>query len=112
MLMYILVAQLVKNLPAMQETWFDPWVGKIPWKREWLPTPLFLSGGFLAGYSPGGEKSWTRLSDFHFTYTRTHALITHTHHSHRHIQLSPRLSTRTILKHTHKFVCTQNHIHV
>ena len=26
-----LVAQLVKNLPAMQETWaFDPWVGKIP----------------------------------------------------------------------------------
>ena len=27
-----LVAQLVKNLPAMQETW----VGKIPWRREWL----------------------------------------------------------------------------
>ena len=25
-----LVAQLVKNLPARQETWFDPWVGKIP----------------------------------------------------------------------------------
>ena len=27
-------AQLVKNLPAMQETWFYPWVGKIPWRRE------------------------------------------------------------------------------
>ena len=32
-----LVAQMVRNLPAMQETRFDPWVGKIPWKREWLP---------------------------------------------------------------------------
>ena len=32
-----LVAQLVKNLPAMQETWFDSWVGKIPWRRERLP---------------------------------------------------------------------------
>ena len=29
-----LVVQLVKNLPAMQETGFDPWVGKIPWRRE------------------------------------------------------------------------------
>ena len=23
---------------------FNPWVGKIPWRREWLPTPVFLSG--------------------------------------------------------------------
>ena len=30
-----LVAQMVKNLPAMQEIWFNPQVGKIPWKREW-----------------------------------------------------------------------------
>ena len=29
-----LVAQTVKNLPAMQETGFNPWVGKIPWRRE------------------------------------------------------------------------------
>ena len=38
---------------------FDPWVGKILWRREWLPTPLFLSGKFhsqssLVGYSPWG----------------------------------------------------------
>ena len=33
--------QTVKNLPAMQETWFDPWVGKIPWRIERLPTPVF-----------------------------------------------------------------------
>ena len=35
---------MVKNLPAVQETGFDPWVRKIPWKREWLPTPVFLPG--------------------------------------------------------------------
>ena len=34
-----------KNLPAMQEmqeTGFDLWVGKIPWKKKWQPTPVFL----------------------------------------------------------------------
>ena len=40
---------------------FDPWVGKIPWIREWLPTPVFLPGEFhgqriLVGYSPRGCK--------------------------------------------------------
>ena len=40
---------------------FDPWVGKIPWKREWQPTPVFLPGeshglGSLAAYSPWGRN--------------------------------------------------------
>ena len=40
---------------------FDPWVGKIPWRREWQPTPVFLPGKLhrqnsLAGYSPRGGK--------------------------------------------------------
>ena len=53
--------QTVKNLPAMQETQVDPWVVQIPWRREWLPTPIFLpwkSHGqrSLAGYSPWGCK--------------------------------------------------------
>ena len=37
----------VKNLPAMQEmqeTGFDPWIGKILWRRKWQPTPAFLPG--------------------------------------------------------------------
>ena len=34
------------SLPAKQETRFDPWVWKIPWRREWLPTPVFLPGEF------------------------------------------------------------------
>ena len=41
-----LVAQLVKNLSVMQETGFDPWVGKIPWRMEQLPTPVFWPGEF------------------------------------------------------------------
>ena len=52
-----LVTQMVKNTPAMQETRFNPWLGKMPWKREWLPTPVFLPGeshgqSSLVGYSP------------------------------------------------------------
>ena len=40
---------------------FDPWVGKISWRREWQPTPVFLLGKShgqrtLAGYSPWGHK--------------------------------------------------------
>ena len=27
---------------SMQETWFDSWVRKIPWRRKWQPTPVFL----------------------------------------------------------------------
>ena len=46
---------MVKNPPAMLETW----VGKIPWRRVWQPTPVFLPGEShgqrsLEGYSPWG----------------------------------------------------------
>ena len=33
---------MVKNLPAMRRPGFHPWFGKMPWRREWLPTPVFL----------------------------------------------------------------------
>ena len=39
-----LVAQLVKNLQC-RRPWFDSWVGKIPWKRDRLPIPVFLDFG-------------------------------------------------------------------
>ena len=35
---------MVKTSPAVQETGFDPWVGKITWRRAWQPTPVFLPG--------------------------------------------------------------------
>ena len=50
------VAQLVKSPPAMQETWDLPWLGKSPWRRERLPTPLFRPGEFYRLYSPWGRK--------------------------------------------------------
>ena len=45
----------------MEETWVHSMVGKIPWRREWLPTPVFLPGEFhgqrsLVGYSPWSHK--------------------------------------------------------
>ena len=51
------------HLPVQQmwEIRVDPWVGKIPWRRKWQLTPVFLPGKFhgqrsLAGYSPWGHK--------------------------------------------------------
>ena len=56
-----LVAQTVKRLPTMWTPRFDPWVGKILWRRKWQPTPELLprkSHGqrSLVGYSPWGCK--------------------------------------------------------
>ena len=106
-----LIAQLVKNPPAMQETpvqflgqedplekgkathssilglplwlscWricvqcgrpgFNPWVGKIPWRRKWQPTPVLLLGKFhqqrsMVGYSPWGRKESDMNEWLHF----------------------------------------------
>ena len=50
-------AQLVKNLPAIWEAWVQfLGVGKIPWRRERLPTPVFWPGEFHGLYSPWGRK--------------------------------------------------------
>ena len=59
---------------------FDPRVGKIPWRREWQPTPVFLPGEFhgqrsLAGYIQWGPKELDTterltLSLFFFTFTQ------------------------------------------
>ena len=67
-----LAAQLVKNLPAMRETWVQPWVGKIPWRRKWQPTLVFLPGEYhglrsLVGYSPRGRKESDTTERLQFT---------------------------------------------
>jgi len=56
------IAETVKNLPAMQETWFNTWVGKILWRREWQSTPVFLPREIpwkeeLVDYSPRDSQS-------------------------------------------------------
>ena len=62
---------VVKNPPANAgDTGLIPGVGKIPWRREWQPTSVFLPGEFhgqrsLVGYSPKrSQKSQTQLSDY------------------------------------------------
>ena len=60
---------------------FDPWVGKIPWRRKWQPTPVFLPGKFhgqrsLAGYKPWNCKRVGHNLVTKHTHTHTHLSIT------------------------------------
>ena len=50
---------------------FNPWVGKIPWKRKWQSAPVLLIGKShrqrsLVGYSPWGRKEWDTTERLHF----------------------------------------------
>ena len=47
---------MVKN-SAVREPGFDPWLGKIPWRRAWQPTPIFLAGESPWPEEPGGLQS-------------------------------------------------------
>ena len=64
---------------------FDPWEGKIPWRRAWKPTPVFLPGKphgqrSLAGYSPWGckeSRTWLRMNtQYYETYIKYVTFIT------------------------------------
>ena len=57
-------AQWVKNSLQCRRRRFDPWVGNIPWRRKWQPTPVFLpreahGQRILEGYRPMGHKAHT-----------------------------------------------------
>ena len=64
---------------------FDPWVGKIPWRRKWQPSPVFLPGEShgqrsRAGYSPWGCKgldTTERLSTYAWTQVLLGEGVTH-----------------------------------
>ena len=65
-----LVAQRIKHFLYCRRPGFDPCVGKVHWRREWLSTPVLLPGEFhrqrnLEDYCPwmGSKKSWKLLSD-------------------------------------------------
>ena len=52
---------------------FDPWVGQIPWRRKWQPTPVLLPGKShgqrsLVGYSPWGHKESDATEQLHFHF--------------------------------------------
>ena len=64
---------MVKNLPAMWETRVRSRVRKIPWRRKWQPTPVFLPGEFhgqrsLADYSPWVPKESDMTEQLHFHF--------------------------------------------
>ena len=64
---------VMKNPLAMQGNGFNPWFGKIPWKRKWQPTTVFLPGKShehrsLVGCGPWGHKElvtseWLNTND-------------------------------------------------
>ena len=101
-LSYIFGASLVAQMQRICLYWgrlrFNPWVWKIPWRREWLHTPVFLLGEFherrsLVGYNPWGHKEsgtteWLILSLFFTIYISVwfpfscqdgHTFTSHTH---------------------------------
>ena len=51
---------MIKNPPSNAEDrcGLDPWDRKIPWKRKWQPTPVFLPGKFHLQRSMGGYNQW------------------------------------------------------
>ena len=75
-----LVAQLVKNLPPMQQPGFDPWVGKIPWRRTWQSTSVSWPGESPWTGEPGGLQSMGSQRVGHGWATKpSTALPSHTH---------------------------------
>ena len=54
---------------------FDPWVRKIPWKRAWQPTPVFLPRKCLGQRNPAGYSPWGHSElDMTERLTHTHAV--------------------------------------
>ena len=63
--------QTLKCLSHQGRAGFDPWVGKIPWRRKWQSTPVLLPGKShgqrsLVGYSPWGRKELDTTERLHF----------------------------------------------
>ena len=63
---------------------FNPWVAKIPWRRKWQPTPVFLPRKFhgqrsLVGYNPWGRKESDTIGQLtvslHFSSTLKKKLL-------------------------------------
>ena len=61
---------------SMHETYrrpgFDPWVRKIPWRRKWPPTPVFLPGKFHGQRSLGLQSMMQQKVRHNWVYTHTH----------------------------------------
>ena len=99
---------MVKNLPTngrgCKRHGFNPWVGKIPWRKKWQPTLGFLPGEShrqrsLAGYSPRGHKDLDMIE-------RVRACVCG--HIHRHTHINTDIQTHT---QRHRDTPTYTHTH-
>ena len=77
-----LAPQLVKNLPAMRETWVQSLGWEDPLEKESLPTPVFWPGDFHGLYSPWGRKEldtieWLSVSFFSFKHGQAGRIISY-----------------------------------
>ena len=72
------MVQVVKNLSANcrrpKRHGFDPWVGKIPWRRAWQPTPVYLPGESHGQRSLEGYRTWGH-KESDTTQVREHACM-------------------------------------
>ena len=80
-----LVAQTLVCLQC-RRSWFDPWVGKLLWRRKWQSTPVFLPGDShgwrsLAGYSPWCHKESDMTEPLHFHFLSFFSLLVHSYKS-------------------------------
>ena len=79
---HYIYTQLFKHCICLQcgRPRFNPWVGKIPWRRVWQSTPVFLPGKShgqrtLAGYSPWGRKESDTTERLHFLSSKMGSLL-------------------------------------
>ena len=75
-----MVAQMMKNVPAMQETQDQSLGQEDPLEKGWQPTPVFLPGGShgqrsVVGCSPWGLKESDTTKQLTHTHTHTHTVI-------------------------------------
>ena len=69
--MYIYWASFPGRSAGKESAWrpgLDPWIGKIPWRREQLPTPVFWPGEFHGLYSPWGRKELDTTEQLSLTH--------------------------------------------
>ena len=91
--------------PQSRRPGFDPWVGKIPWRREWQPTAVFFPGVIhglrsLTGYRPCGCRvgcDWTTSTNTH-THKLTPRVSVRSHHCRKYSSLQTSNWVNSIFK--------------
>ena len=78
---------MVKNPPAMRETWF----GKIPWRRAWQPTPVFLLGESLWNRGAWLATVYDVAKTKHIILFTTHIKLWHNIFKHSYVHYKNRV---------------------